>query len=195
MKVIKEALLGKVSRLFKHGADAIRRFNTESYLRWLGEARRVGKADARPLAAGSGRLLGHKRTERESGRDEPRFSPARTSVLMSSAARRRGCCAASAALSSCSRAGNEPAEQKGRDGHSVSIPPRFGCGRPLIPSLIQHIWAVKAFFSFRRDISRLSTVLQPMRSMSGVSTTQQLLWLMERPIRLYIFIKDCLVSS
>lgn len=32
MKVIKEALLGKVSRLFKHGAVAIRRFNTKSYL-------------------------------------------------------------------------------------------------------------------------------------------------------------------
>lgn len=42
MKVIKEALLGKVSRLFKHGADAIQRFNTNSYLQWLGEARKVG---------------------------------------------------------------------------------------------------------------------------------------------------------
>jgi len=57
MKVIKEALLGKVSRLFKHGADAVQRFNTESYLQWLGEARRVGKADACPFAAGTGRLL------------------------------------------------------------------------------------------------------------------------------------------
>lgn len=45
MKVIKEALRGKVSRLFKHGADAVQSFNTESYLQWLGEARRAGKAD------------------------------------------------------------------------------------------------------------------------------------------------------
>lgn len=57
MKVIKEALLGKVSGLFKHGADAIQRFNTESYLLWLGEARRVAKADTCPFAAGTGRLL------------------------------------------------------------------------------------------------------------------------------------------
>ena len=57
MKVIKEALLGKVSRLVKHGADAIQRFNTESYLQWLGEARSVGKADTCPFATGTGRLL------------------------------------------------------------------------------------------------------------------------------------------
>lgn len=38
MKVIKEALLGKVSRLCKHGADTIQRFNTKSCLQWVGEA-------------------------------------------------------------------------------------------------------------------------------------------------------------
>ena len=91
--------------------------------------------------------------------------------------------------------GNQQAKQKGRDSDSVWTPPRSGCGLSVVRSLLQHSWTVQAFFSFRTDIARLSAVLQPIHAMSGAATTQQLLWLMERPIRLYIFIKDCLVSS
>lgn len=136
------------------------------------------------------------------GRDEPRLSPAGAWALISGAAGRSGCSAgppgSQPQLSPAHPARGWEAmkgEAKGRDSSSASVPLRSGRGLPSIRLLIQHIWTVKAFFSFRRDISRLSAVLQPVHAMSGVSTTQQLLWLMERPIRLYIFIKDCLVGS
>lgn len=54
---MKEALLGKVSRLVKHRADAPQRSNTESCLQGPGEARGAGPADTPPFAAGTGGLL------------------------------------------------------------------------------------------------------------------------------------------
>lgn len=63
-------------------------------------------------------------------------------------------------------------KQRGRDSCSVLIPLRSGCILSSIPTLTQHIWAVKAFFSYKRDISRLNAALQPMWYMSGLPTAQ-----------------------
>lgn len=180
MKVIKEALLGKVSRLFKHGALAIRRFNTKAICR-AGRGSRSGRGT---------HSLQEQQTREQTGRTSP--FPA----LLA-----HGCHSSAGSAPLCQHHPKllSPAWKEPGGAHRVRqllclTALRSGCTLPSIPSPIQHIRTAQTSFPFRRDLPRLSAALQPPAPLWG-TTAQHILWLMESPIRLHIFIKDGLVSS
>lgn len=110
MKVIKEALLGKVSRLFKHGAVAIRRFNTESYLQGLQRQEEWERQTlARLLQQREGSSCSKLMSRQQAG--PAPFQPCSPENLTSSALCHRG--AGSATPNSSAVPGNNQVEHKG----------------------------------------------------------------------------------